>query len=85
MEFVKQRTPLMERVVTPAGALVTMGFIALWVLLILLGVVSWQRAWVYQSQETLWSDTLAKNPMAWEGRTNLGMFFLHKGQMELKF
>ena len=39
VEVVKQRTPLMERVVTPAGALVTMGLIALWVLLILLGVL----------------------------------------------
>jgi protein O-mannosyl-transferase len=47
-------------------------------LLIVLGVKSWQRAWVYESDEKLWSDALAKNPDCWIGHNNLGNVLLHK-------
>jgi tetratricopeptide (TPR) repeat protein len=46
----------------------------------LLGITSWQRAWVYESQETLWTDTLAKNPNCWLGDYNLGTTLAKKGQ-----
>jgi hypothetical protein len=37
-------------------------------LLLILGMASWQRTWVYENQETLWTDTLTKNPNSWMGR-----------------
>ncbi len=51
-------------------------------LLLLLGMVSWQRAWVYQNQETLWKDTLSVNPNCFVGYNNLGNAFLQKGQID---
>jgi len=47
-----------------------------------LGVWSWQRAWVYQNEETLWTDTLASNPNCWLGHNNLGNALLQKGQVD---
>jgi len=50
--------------------------------LLVLGLLSWQRAWVYESEETLWADTLAKNPNCWAGYNNLGNALLQKGQLD---
>ena len=51
-------------------------------LLLILGIVSWQRTWVYNSQETLWTDTLAKNPDCWLAHNGLGLAFLEKGKAD---
>jgi len=51
-------------------------------LLVILGLLSWQRAWVYEGQETLWTDELAKNPDCWVGHNNLGDMLLAKGKMD---
>jgi len=51
-------------------------------LLLVLGLLSWQRTWAYESEETLWTDTLAKNPDCWVGHNNLGITFFHKGQVD---
>jgi tetratricopeptide (TPR) repeat protein len=51
-------------------------------LLIVLGMTSWQRTWVYESPETLWTDTLAKNPDSWIGHSNLGEALLKKGKLD---
>jgi len=51
-------------------------------LLLILGMASWQRTWAYESQETLWTDTLAKNPNCWVGHNNLGLAFFQKGQAD---
>jgi hypothetical protein len=51
-------------------------------LLLILGILSWQRAWVYESEETLWTDTLAKNPNCWVGHNNLGVALFQKGQVD---
>jgi protein O-mannosyl-transferase len=51
-------------------------------LLLLLGVSSWARTYVYKSPETLWSDTLIKNPSCWVGYNNLGIVLLQKGQFD---
>ena len=51
-------------------------------LLLVLGVVSWQRAGVYQDEDTLWSDTLAKNPACWVGYNNYGVVLSEKGEKD---
>jgi len=51
-------------------------------LLLTLGLLSWQRAWAYESEETLWTDTLAKNPNCWVGDNNLGRALNQKGQVD---
>jgi hypothetical protein len=52
------------------------------VLLLVLGLLSWQRTRAYESEETLWTDTLAKNSTCWIGNNNLGDGFLQKGQID---
>ena len=42
------------------------------VVLIPLGLITFQQAKVYQNTETLWADTVAKNPDSWMVHTNLG-------------
>ena len=49
---------------------------------LLLATLSWQRAWAYESEETLWTDALAKNPNCWVGYNNLGEALLQKGQVD---
>jgi tetratricopeptide (TPR) repeat protein len=51
-------------------------------LLLILGSVSWERTRVYNSQETLWTDTLAKNPDCWLAHNGLGLAFLEKGKAD---
>ena len=55
-------------------------------LLLVLGVLSWQRAATFQSEETLWADTVAKNPESWTGHYNLGIAAAKHGRNdEAKF
>jgi len=51
-------------------------------LLLLLAVLTWQRSWVYQSEVTLWSDTLEKNPGFWLGHNNLAFALLQAGRLD---
>jgi len=51
-------------------------------LLLILGILSWQRTWAYESEETLWTDTLAKNPNCETGYNNLGLVLFQKGQVD---
>ena len=51
-------------------------------LLLILGLTSWERTRDYESPETLWTDTLAKNPNSWVGQNNLGLVFLEAGQID---
>ena len=51
-------------------------------LMLLLGIVSWQRVWVYENETTLWTDTLDKNPSCFVGYNNLGMVRVRAGNME---
>jgi len=50
--------------------------------LLVLGLLSWDRAWAYESEETLWTDTLAKNPNAWIAHNNLGNVLLQRGNVD---
>ncbi len=49
-------------------------------LLLVLAVASWHRVWVFQTNETLWSDAVEGNPECWSCHYNLGTEFLLKGQ-----
>jgi len=51
-------------------------------LLLILALLSWQRAWVYESQESLWTDTVAQNPNSWSGHNNLGLTLFHEGKVD---
>jgi tetratricopeptide (TPR) repeat protein len=47
-----------------------------------LGVLSWRRASVFRDDETLWRDTLARNPSAFIAHNNLGLILSAAGQHE---
>ena len=40
---------------------------------------TWARATVYRSEESLWRDTLAKNPDTWQGHNRLGQILFARG------
>ena len=50
--------------------------------LAVLGTATWQRGLVYASAETLWQDTLAKNPQAWVAQLNLGNAMWQAGRIQ---
>jgi len=50
--------------------------------LLVLGVLTWERTYVYRDLETLWRDTLAKNPTAWIAHNNLGNVLRNQGKMQ---
>jgi tetratricopeptide (TPR) repeat protein len=52
------------------------------VLLGLLAARTWERGRIYTSEETLWQDTLARNPSAWIAQNNLGLIFWRTGRRE---
>jgi tetratricopeptide (TPR) repeat protein len=50
-------------------------------LLLLLGFLTWKQSHIYADPETLWRDTLAKNPACWLAYNNLGNVLLQKGRV----
>ena len=56
------------------------GFIGL-IVLLLLGVLTWQQAYAYRDSETLWKDTLKKNPRSWMAYNNLGIIVTKQGNL----
>jgi tetratricopeptide (TPR) repeat protein len=50
-------------------------------LLAVLGALTWQQALIYQNSETLWRDTLAKDPNSWMAQNNLGDVLLKSGRI----
>jgi tetratricopeptide (TPR) repeat protein len=48
-------------------------------LLLVLGTLTWHQCGAYQNLETLWTDTLKKNPQSWMAHTNLGRLLAQLG------
>jgi tetratricopeptide (TPR) repeat protein len=55
------------------------GFTA--VLLGVCGYLTWQQCGVYSNIETMWRDTLAKNPDSWLAHNNLGLILAGQGKI----
>jgi tetratricopeptide (TPR) repeat protein len=55
---------------------------AVCVALLGLGTLTWQQVRIYRNIETLWTDTLEKNPTSWMSDNNLGLVLLQKGHVE---
>jgi tetratricopeptide (TPR) repeat protein len=51
-------------------------------LLVALGVLTWREARIYADKETLWRDTLAKNPACWLAYNNFGTALVARGQID---
>jgi tetratricopeptide (TPR) repeat protein len=51
-------------------------------LLLITSLPSWQRMWAYESNETFWTDTVAKNPNCWLGYNNLGGALFQQRQID---
>ena len=50
-------------------------------LLLILGATTWSQAHIYQNEEILWRDTLAKNPDASIAHNNLGIELQNMGRL----
>ena len=59
-----------------------LGTLAAAIVLLLLGTATWGQAHAYYDLETLWRDTLAKNPDAWLAQNNLGTVLRQAGKPE---
>ena len=50
--------------------------------ILVLGTLTLQRARAFESEETLWTDTLFKNPESWLAHNNLGNALFNRGQVD---
>jgi tetratricopeptide (TPR) repeat protein len=51
-------------------------------LLLVLGGLTWRQTQAYRDLETLWRDTLAKNPDSWLAHDNLGVVVQERGELD---
>jgi len=52
------------------------------IVLLLLGWQTWHQGYVYRDIETLWSDTIEKNPLSWMAHNNLGIALAGQGRFD---
>lgn len=52
------------------------------ILLLALGLLTWRQGRIYRNDESLWRDTLAKNPNSWLASNNLGNDLLQQGETD---
>ena len=57
-------------------------FSAAGILLLTLGVLTWRQSRIYANEQTLWSDTLNKNPDSWLAHTRIMAELLGQGKLE---
>jgi len=50
--------------------------------LLVFGILSWRRSWAFESEKSLWSDTVSKNPDCWIAHNNLGVILFQEGQWD---
>jgi tetratricopeptide (TPR) repeat protein len=50
--------------------------------LVILGILTWNQTHIYRDSETLWEDTLKKNPQSWMAYNNLGVFVTKQGKLD---
>jgi tetratricopeptide (TPR) repeat protein len=53
--------------------------------IVLLGALTWRQAGIYRNLETLWRDSLAKNPRSWLAHNNLGLELENQGRLDEAF
>ncbi|MFT3868884.1 MAG: tetratricopeptide repeat protein [Nibricoccus sp.] len=51
------------------------------VLLVALATTTWHQSHIYRNTETIWRDTLAKNPSCFVAHSNLGLHLHQRGQL----
>jgi tetratricopeptide (TPR) repeat protein len=57
-----------------------LGAVAATTVLLALGAATWRHTHIFRDDETLWRDTLAKNPTAWMAHNNLGVLLAKQGR-----
>jgi protein O-mannosyl-transferase len=50
--------------------------------LAVLGTLTWCRCLIYQNEETLWRDTLKRNPAAWIAHSNMVPILINLGKLD---
>ena len=66
-----------ERIEQPSRQV---GAVVIAVALVILGTTTWRQGRIYLGVETLWRDTLAKNPDCWMAWNNLGSVLFGEGK-----
>jgi len=60
----------------------TIGFVVCVAVLFIFGVLVWKQSTIYGDAETLYRDTISKNPHAWMAHYNLGVLLVNSGRSD---